>query len=163
METETATVAELDFTFQASWYGEDEYLQDCKVTRGNNVFEGDSVPDMDLSTKGFHISEDGNEATHLFHLWSGVEDGEVFVTGEFYDNPFCAEDDLKSASLGSGWDNSEPGEDGLQELSERIDGILLFMLMQNSDYGMSEYDLDYFRSTLYRWGDNVASFERGYA
>jgi hypothetical protein len=150
----------LDVTLEAEWHGEDEFLESCKVKVGNHLFEGSSVADTELSSKAFHISEDG--VTHLFWLWVVVDDGDVVVEGEVYDNPFFEENDLKQASFGSGFNDTNPGLDGVQEASEGSEGVFLWMRMTNSAHGWNEYHLENIWVKVFEDGESDVGFERGY-
>jgi len=160
IERDTIDSLGLDVSLEGQWYGEDEFLENCKVRAGDHLFMGSSVVDAELSSKAFHISEDG--VTHLFTLWVVVEDGDVVVEGEVYDNPFFDEDDLKQASFGSEFDDDNPGSAGTKKASEDSEGAFLWMCMVNSDYGWNEYHLESIEAVVYENGENAVIFERGY-
>jgi hypothetical protein len=157
IERDTIDSLGLDVTLEGEWYGEDEFLE-CEVKVGNHLFEGSSVAGSEVSSKAFHISED--KVTHLFTLWVVVENGDVVVEAEVHDNPFFDEDDLKQASFGSGFNDTNPGLDGVQEASEGSEGAFLWMRMTN--HGSNEYHLENIWVKVFEDGESVVDFERGY-
>jgi hypothetical protein len=160
------TVAGFDISFEGEDTG--SYLQSCKLRLkkgdSSHLIEGASIPGQDLSTKAFHITEDGDNVTHLFTCQSGVVNGDVVTKPtEVFENPFLSEKDLVESdnSLFGGLHDDMPGEADVEAVSEDADGIFVFIRCTNADEGTSEYDLQHFEAKIYADGQSLREFEMG--
>jgi len=172
MQQETLEVDGYRITFQAEWYGDDVFLQDCEMQLEKDGLSGKFVGESntDMTVDATHVPGDVSEAGYLFQATQTlfkfrrtIEDGKVSIDGEVYENPYLTRQDLEDLDgTRFGIDEDTLGMVDVKTASEDADGLFIYMCSEKSEHGMTEYDLESFLVHLYRGGEMVGSFERGY-